>query len=158
MSRCFDGCLLTLSPIHPFTYSPIHLLTYSPLMNPETTHIVIRKRNAGEILNLAFLLTARWLPQMLWAGILMVPFCLLPWGLYYATSVMHPEWLAALYEEFGEGEMFFLYAGGMLVFAFLMESLLTAPITLLMGQLFFGGEADKIRILGKAVAFVGMLR
>ena len=116
-------------------------------MNPENTHIVIRKRNVGEILNLAYLLIVRYFSPMLWAGILMVPFCLLPWGIYYAASVMWPEGLSMLYEEFGTEDMLFLYAVGVFIFAFFLESLVTAPLTLLMGQIVFGGEADwrKIR-------------
>ena len=115
-------------------------------MNPENTYIVIRKRNVGEVMNLAFRIVARHLAGILCAGVLALPFCVLPWCVYYGVVMVRPEWAASLFNEFEYGEAWWGLLGIMALTVIVLEPLVTAPVTLLLGQLVFGGGADWKRL------------
>lgn len=115
-------------------------------MNPENTNVVIRKRSVGEVLNLAFLMIARYLPQMAYASMLALPVCLLPWVLFWVLSLFYPDWVAMLYDEFEMTETWMVYLAVSTAVVVILEPLITTPLTLLMGQLVFGGKPDWRRL------------
>ncbi len=115
-------------------------------MNPENTNVVIRKRSVSEVLNLAFLMIGRYFPQMAYASILALPVCLLPWLAFYIFSSINPDWVAVLYDEFELPETWMIYLTVSTVVVLILEPLMTAPLTLLMGQLVFGGKPEWKRL------------
>lgn len=115
-------------------------------MNPENTNVFIRKRSVGEVLNLALLMIARYLQPMLFASILALPVCLLPWCVFYVMAQIEPQWVTMLYDEFDMPDKWMLYLAFSTLVVLILEPLITAPLTLLMGQLVFGGKPDWPRL------------
>ncbi|MDO4551100.1 MAG: hypothetical protein Q4C96_07600 [Planctomycetia bacterium] len=111
-------------------------------MTPENAHIVIRKRATDEIFSLAFRFLGRYFFQILLAGILALPFCILPWCIYYIAVMINSEWIELFFTNFDMGAGLWRYTFFCVLMFWWVGPLLTAPLTLLMGQLVFEGRAD----------------